>query len=635
MVTGENDAPTAVDDSYQTQEYQPVLIDPLANDFDVDGDEIFIVSISVLEDQGVVYQDEGGQYYFQPAEGFSGEATISYTMQDELGLQDSAEIKVSVEEINEAPEITVTPLTVTEGEASVGDPVADYETYDEEGDELEVDFTPGTNDDRFYELVDGQVVLTQPGVDWVNAGNVLPPVDLTVKEVNSDLSGSDNGTPTVNLENDAPTIEITPLTVFENQTDEGDAVAAYVTSDEENDEVIVSFAPGSNTDGYYALEDGKVVLTSKGAEFVNAGNALPLIALVVTETKAGGLSGSDDGTPTVVEANDPPEITVVAGMVTEDATNEGDEVATYTINDEDEDQLEVDFTPGTNDDGFYELVNGKVVLTEKGANWVNAGNELPPVDLTVREVGSEGLTDSASDTPTVNTVNDKPVLTVTDTNDFIENQASENDVVAKYETYDEDGDEVTVTLSDETYYKLDDDGNVLLTEEGADLVNSGQELPPFTLTPNDGTVDGDAETVDPSVTEVNDKPVLTVTETNDFIENQASENDVVAKYETYDQDGDEVTVTLSDETYYKLDDDGNVLLTEAGADLVNSGQELPPFTLTPNDGTVDGDAETVDPSVTEVNDAPEFISGSDIAGGPVNDDSYDFGSVVEAQLLAL
>ncbi|GAM75582.1 putative RTX toxin [Vibrio ishigakensis] len=461
---------------------------------------------------------------------------------------------------------------------------------------------------------------------------------MTVNEVNSDLSGSDSATPNVNLQNDAPTIEITPLTVFENQTDEGDTVATFVTSDEENDDLIVSFAPGSNADGYYALEDGKVVLTTKGAEFVNAGNALPLIALVVTETKAGGLSGADDGTPTVIEANDPPEISVVAGTVTEDATSEGDEVATYTVNDEDEDQLEVDFTEGTNDDGFYELANGKVVLTEAGADWVNAGNELPPVDLTVREVGSEGLADSASDTPTVNTVNDKPVLTVTETNDFIENQASENDVVAKYETFDEDGDDVTVSLSDETYYKLDDNGNVLLTEEGADLVNSGQELPPFTLTPNDGAVDGDAKTVDPSVIEVNDKPLLTVTETNDFIENQASENDVVAKYETFDEDGDDVTVTLSDETYYQLDDSGNVLLTEEGADLVNSGQELPPFTLTPNDGTIDGDARTVDPTVTEVNDAPEFISGDDIAGDPANDDSYDFGSVPEvllpAQLLA-
>ncbi|WP_262010560.1 hypothetical protein, partial [Acinetobacter baumannii] len=43
----------------------------------------------------------------------------------------------------------------------------------------------------------------------------------------------------------------------------------------------------------------------------------------------------------------------------------------------------------------------------------------------------------------------------------------------------------------------------------------------------------------------------------------------------------------------------NVVLTQAGLDLVNSGADLPAFTLTPNDGIADGTAATVDPAVTQ------------------------------------
>ncbi|MGH2192662.1 hypothetical protein, partial [Enterococcus faecalis] len=97
-----------------------------------------------------------------------------------------------------------------------------------------------------------------------------------------------------------------------------------------------------------------------------------------------------------------------------------------------------------------------------------------------------------------------------------------------------------------------------LTEASAALVNGGQELPAFTLTPNDGTVDGEAASYDPSVTLVNDAPEITITATNNFTEEQASADDVVASYTTSDEEGDTVSVTLSDTTNYALDGNVNV-----------------------------------------------------------------------------
>ncbi|WP_298944251.1 Ig-like domain-containing protein, partial [uncultured Psychromonas sp.] len=221
-------------------------------------------------------------------------------------------------------------------------------------------------------------------------------------------------------------------------------------------------------------------------------------------------------------------------------------------------------------------------------------------------------TDDSSNNINV-TENSVPTLTITSSNDFTEDDGSavEGAVVSTFETTDEDGDEVTVTLSDTINYEIV--GNtVVLTEAGAALVNSGEELPAYTLTVNDGTADGESVTDDPSVTTVNDIPTISITSSNDFTEDDGNtvEGAVVSTFETTDEDGDEVTVTLSDTINYEIV--GNtVVLTEAGAALVNSGEELPAYTLTVNDGTADGESVTDDPSVTTVDD-PTIVN-SDIA----------------------
>ncbi|MDQ1263886.1 MAG: large repetitive protein, partial [Campylobacterota bacterium] len=78
------------------------------------------------------------------------------------------------------------------------------------------------------------------------------------------------------------------------------------------------------------------------------------------------------------------------------------------------------------------------------------------------------------------------------------------------------------------------------------------------------------------------------------------------------------SVTLSDTTNYALDGAGSVTLTAAGLALVNSGADLPAFTLTPNDGTVDGTPANVDPAVSAVNDAPISTNDSIIILEDIN-----------------
>uniref|UniRef100_UPI000A457DFD hypothetical protein n=1 Tax=Marinomonas aquimarina TaxID=295068 RepID=UPI000A457DFD len=110
-------------------------------------------------------------------------------------------------------------------------------------------------------------------------------------------------------------------------------------------------------------------------------------------------------------------------------------------------------------------------------------------------------------------------------------------MVARFTKSDADGDDVTVSLSDTTNYALVGD-TVVLTEAGAALVNAGEELPEFTLTPNDGKTDGEAVSVNPAVVAENTAPVIDVTERFDFAQvDGASENDLVATFTTADEDG--------------------------------------------------------------------------------------------------
>ncbi|WGT28261.1 hypothetical protein [Pseudomonas marginalis] len=59
----------------------------------------------------------------------------------------------------------------------------------------------------------------------------------------------------------------------------------FTATDEETprEGLTVSFTGNSNADGYYTIVDNNVVLTQKGADFVNAGNQLPKIDLTVTD----------------------------------------------------------------------------------------------------------------------------------------------------------------------------------------------------------------------------------------------------------------------------------------------------------------------------------------------------------------
>ncbi|MBE0495145.1 MAG: tandem-95 repeat protein [Campylobacterales bacterium] len=105
-----NDAPVALDDTLETSKDIPLTIlaaDLLANDSDVDGDTLSIISVGDAVN-GTAVLNEDGTITFTPTGGFSGDATFTYTVSDGNGGTDTATVTITVDPGNSEPTITVT-----------------------------------------------------------------------------------------------------------------------------------------------------------------------------------------------------------------------------------------------------------------------------------------------------------------------------------------------------------------------------------------------------------------------------------------------------------------------------------------------------------------------------------------------
>ena len=103
MVNAVNDAPVAADDSATTDEDTSVTIDVLANDNDVDGDPLHIISFSGVT-HGTLTLNHDGTVTFYPTLNFVGNAYFDYIVSDGQGGTDIASCTIIV--LDKTPPIT-------------------------------------------------------------------------------------------------------------------------------------------------------------------------------------------------------------------------------------------------------------------------------------------------------------------------------------------------------------------------------------------------------------------------------------------------------------------------------------------------------------------------------------------------
>lgn len=165
-----NDAPVAVDDAAATGFNQPVVIDLIANDTDVDNRnaELSISGIPTSPDGTVVVNADGRSVTFTPNTGFTGQATINYTVTDPGGLTDEGVATVMVAE--DGGDVRDGIVRGTDGNDLIDNDYIDPFDADrvDAGDALIG--TDGPNDDRILAGAGDDTVFAGLGNDTVFAG---------------------------------------------------------------------------------------------------------------------------------------------------------------------------------------------------------------------------------------------------------------------------------------------------------------------------------------------------------------------------------------------------------------------------------------------------------------------------------
>ena len=572
------------------------------------------------------------------------EATVGFETQG-LGFANEGldqELGATEEDANANAQINTPPtarpdiFTVNE-DGSISIDVLSNDT-DLNGDSLSISAVDGQPiaEGISVNVSNGSVTLTNGQLIFTPSANYNGPVSFayTISDGVSTSTATVNGT--VTAINDAPVITVTAApALLENSATTGSVVATFTASDEEDGTPAVDFTPGSNADGYYALDGNNVVLTSDGAAFVQAGGTLPAVDL--TATDSGSLTASDSDTPSVTAQNDAPVITVTAApALLENSAAAGAVVATFTASDEEDGTPAVDFTPGSNADGYYALDGNNVVLTSDGAAFVQAGGTLPAVDLTATDSGS--LTASDSDTPSVTAQNDAPLITVTAAPALLENSAAVGAVVATFTASDEEDGTPAVDFTPgsnaDGYYALDGN-NVVLTSDGAAFVQAGGTLPAVDLTATDSGSLTASDSDTPSVTAQNDAPLAVNDGPVAVAEDTAATGNVLDN--DSDQENDALSVTqftvAGDATVYSAG--STAIIAGVGSLLINANGSftftpaanyigpVPTATYTVTDGSLTDTAELSFADVTPVNDAP---TGSDGVISLNEDNSYSFSA---------
>ncbi|MGI4839857.1 MAG: tandem-95 repeat protein [Janthinobacterium lividum] len=526
----------------------------------------------------------------------SGTRDITVSVNDGTGATNSesnvATLAVNVTAVNDAPTITVVANPITENSAHGNDVAATFTTADPDSPNLTVNFTTGTNVDQYYAISGNTVVLTDKGAAFVNAGNALPAVDLTVSD--GTLTGNGSATPPVTFVNDAPVVADTGS----SYTEGGAAVAlvnGFTITDEDNSvagkQIHGATITLSNYQGTDVLTSSHVVGavgTSGSTDVAGVTYSTSINGTTLTITLSGDASHTDYQTlinslqysSTSQNPDTTPRTVTVqvtdTGLNSDNVGDAASNVATSTLN-----ITAVDNAP---------VVTGSNVTFTEG-------------DAAKSAVGALAITDADDSTlskvvVTLSSLQAGDVVAIGAQNGI--NVAATGSVAQGTVTYT-----LTGTADIAAYKALI--SSITFAAPGDNPVAGTRDVS-VVATDNGGnttTLLTGSESNSITVTAVNDAPTITVV-ANPITENSAHGNDVAATFTTADPDSPNLTVNFTTGTnvdqYYAIS--GNtVVLTDKGAAFVNAGNALPAVDLTVSDGALTGNGSAT-PPVTFVNDAP-------------------------------
>ncbi|WP_413698868.1 VCBS domain-containing protein [Psychromonas sp. KJ10-10] len=629
IITGTNDSPVlSVENIATTEDGATVSGNASFTEIDIDPDDFHIYSVSTLPaNQGVVTIDEStGEYTYKPGKNFqslsTGETTnISFdvTIVDGQGGSDTETITVTITGTNDAPELTVNPISATEDGASVtgSSTFADVDSNDVHF--YSVSLMPDNQGSVGIDVLTGQYTYS-PDSDfqYLSEGattNVT--FDVTVYD---GQGGSDTETVTVTITgtNDAPVLTLVPIVAVEN----GGSVSATAsfTDVDTGDAHSYSVSPmlaGQGTVSINASTGEYTYNTGKDFESLAEGETTTVSFVVMVDDGQGG-TDSETVTVTITGTNDTPEIFLTATDLT--ATEDGS-VVTGTASYNDVDTVDIhtySVTPMPVGQGFVSIDSNSGDYTfDPGSDFQSlALGATANVTFDVIADDGQGGTDVETVTVTITGTNDAPELTITNLA-TIENagavtgSASFTDVDTGdahiYSVSSLPSNQGSVSINASTgVYTYNSGNNFEYLAEGDTAVVT------FDVTINDRKGGTDTETVTVTITGTNDAPTievsaLAVNEDGIAVTGTATFDDI--DVDASDTHTYSVTPMSENQGFVRIDETTGVYTYDPGSDfqsLAVGRTTTVSFDVTVHDSEGGSSTKTVNVIITGTNDLPEL-----------------------------
>jgi len=269
-VTPVNDDPVAADDSRTTPEDTPLTVDVLANDSDVDGDNVLLDSFDLTSvNGGTITRDDNttpadtsdDMLIYNPALDFNGIDTFTYTIADGNSGFDTATVTVNVTTVNDNPDAADDTATTPEENTVTIDVLAN--DSDVEGDTV---------------LLDSFDAASANGGTITRDDNGTPADtsdDKLIYNPAANFSGTDTFTYTIADGNGGfatATVTVNVTTVNDNPNAADDTT----TTPEDTQITIDVLFNDSDVDGDPIVIDSFDVISTSGGTIVLDNNATPL-----------------------------------------------------------------------------------------------------------------------------------------------------------------------------------------------------------------------------------------------------------------------------------------------------------------------------------------------------------------------
>ncbi len=506
VISPSNDAPTVIDDSVTINEDTTALIDVLANDSDVDGDDISLSSVTSENGSALIVN---GQVQIAPTLNFFGQYNVTYTAEDSFGASTNGNLVVTVLPVNDAP------LAVNDSYSLLEDTVLSVLVSDTsqllsndsdiDGDTLTVNTTPVSN------VSNGSLTLSSNGAFVYSPSVNFNGTDSFTYQVSDGNGGTAQAsvTLTVSSLNDIPVASADSFTLDE------DNVLTKLASDSDNllsndidadgDTLTVNTTPISN------VSNGSLTLNSDGS-FVYT----PSVNFNGTDSFTYQVSDGNGGTAnasvslTINSINDIPVVVGESYSIDEDTTLTKlvTDLDHLLINDSDVDgdTLTVNTTPVSN------VSNGSLTLSSNGAFVYSPSVNFNGTDSFTYQVSDgNGGTAQASVTLTVNSLNDIPVASadsyIIDEDIVLTKLVSDSDNLLSNDI-DADGDTLTVNT---TPISNVSNGSLTLNSDGSFVYTPSVNFngtDSFTYQVSDGNGGTANASVSLTINSINDIPVL-------------------------------------------------------------------------------------------------------------------------------